>query len=786
MKKNVVLVAGCLNNKLILMKKILFYLTGMILFIPAALSQGSCLTTIHVYDNHGQPMANTQITLIETSSKAYISKKTNSSGEAVIDITSGKEWSLSVGKIKNYKLIEIPENGKATRNMNITYDYADWERSHRPPVDRSTMNLTTVPIPAAGSKPVQGTEAIIRLKINRENNSPLANFPVNLTCYSQGKTFLGKTNAAGVASFIVPVNSEYEVDIEGSESFTYVDTKQSGEYSLSMTFEPTYINEVEKNDTIIQQLTSTSNGTSSRVLVRMKVSQPGKDNLGNEDVYLQMLKSNKVYKAKTNDKGEAYFLVPKKRKYMVHFRYQKDVDVLNYLDVQGIASADVNFAYIPDPKLQYPEKYIPTPQDLMVREFFEFIAEQFPEPADNNALGMTVSWGNEMVNAQSKEALLQIGFKAREDNGDIYGPPLNIALVVDKSGSMEGSDRIDALKKALLNYIGKLRKTDIVSLIAFDTESTILVPAQPVGDGQYLRDMIEDIEAGGGTNIYNGMVDGYEQILKNFIPKGTNRLVLLTDGYGTTPVEEIVGKSKEYNAKGIQLSAVGVGEGYNQSLLALLATEGGGLLQFAGSSSEINRVFERELTSVLSPCAKDVHVEIVYNDQIVYKQLYGFPVEQRNASTIDMKLDNIYPGLNTLALVKFDLHNPTKEIENNPVIVRMQYYDFKKQQQVTSEDKAFLKWSPATGQFELVMEAQHKKLYAIAILNQSLKVMTEAHYVGDTQGALNAINSALDQVKAIYPESKDEDVQKLVDSINNYALALSRVLKNKKENNTSH
>jgi len=762
------------------MKKIILFLIGLLIISSAALAQGSSKVTVNVIDNKGMPVANKPVTLIEAVTKEYKAFKTNSEGKVVFTLNTGREWNVSVDGMKNCKVIEVPPAGESTRSMTITYDLVHFERIHRAPVDRSNLQLEQIAPVAANTRPAPGTEASVLLKIKRDNGAPLPNYPVSLTNYNIGKTFTGKTNAGGMATFIVPANNDYEIDIDGFESFDYIDVKQSGDYALSFTYEPTNITEINKNDTITQVLGNTAGGTSSRVWVKMNLTDASSESLASEDVYLQMLKSNKVYKAKTNEKGEAYFLVPKKRKYMVNFRYQKDVDVLNYLDVQGIANVNCNFSYVPDPKLQYPEKYIPTPQDLMVREFLEFITEQFPEPPGDQALGVTLSWGSD-VNAQSKEAVLKVGFKAKTDNTGNYGPPLNVALVVDRSGSMEGDDRITALKLALLEYISKLRKTDIVSLIAFNEESVILVPAQPLGDGRYLRDMIEDIEAGGGTNIYNGMVDGYNQVLKNMIPKGTNRVVLLTDGYGTTPIEEIVAKSKEYNAKGIELSAVGVGEGYNQALLSLLASEGGGLIHFAGSSAEIKRVFERELTSVLNPCAKDVHVEIQYNDQIIFKQLYGFPSEKRSEGLVDMKLDNIYPGLNTLALVKFDLNNPTKEIENKPVIVRMKYYDFKKQQQVTTEDKAFLKWSPATGQLELIMEAQHKKLYAIAILNQSLKVMAEAHAANDTQGALNAINSALSQVKSIYPEAEDEDVISLVNTINNYAVALTQVMKNKAE-----
>jgi uncharacterized protein YegL len=395
---------------------------------------------------------------------------------------------------------------------------------------------------------------------------------------------------------------------------------------------------------------------------------------------------------------------------------------------------------------------------------------------------MDVSWGNDQINEMSKEAILQLGFKVKKDDSNLYGPPLNIALVVDISGSMEGHDRIDALKASLLNYIKRLRTNDIVSLIAFNDKSTILVPAQKVGDGAYLRDMIEDLEASGGTDIYVGMVDGYEQVLKNFNSKYTNRVLLLTDGFDSTPVEELLKKSKEYNKKGLELSTIGIGEGYNQSLLSLLATEGGGLMSFIVDSKNINSVFEKELNSILSPCAKDLTVEITYNNQIVFKQLYGHPFTKTN-DIVTMTLNNVFSGLNTLALLKFDLNKPTKEIEKEPVIIKMNYFDYRKQKRVYTEEKAYLKWVPATQNFEILLESQHKKLYAIAVLNQSLKVMSEAFAAKDNQKALVEIQNTITQIKNLYPEAKDADVEKLVASATDYADALTQLIKNKKVKN---
>jgi hypothetical protein len=762
------------------MKKLMFLLILFVTNVLIAQNNTKCVYTLTVINNQSQPISNIPVTLIETTSKKRIVKNTNSNGKITFEIKEGLEWAINILEMKNCSFIELSENGISEGSETITYDVKNYERKNRELIDRNQITLITEDQTKIHKPNYNKSQAAVQLKIVKEDGNGLPFFPVNLTCYKIGKTFFGKTDSNGIAYFLVPEKNDYEVDIDGIESFNYVDVKRSGQYSLKTTYQPTNIKETEVNDTIKQIITNDSKGSTNRVYLKLNVKQLDIKKLGNEDVYLQMLKTNKVYRAKTNSKGEAYFLLPAKRKYMVHFRYQKDIDVLNFMDMQGIASAEGTFIYSPNPRLQFPEKYIPTPQDLLVKNFIEFITKQFPEPINDEAIAMTLNWGNETINENSKEAVLQIGFKAKNDTGGVFGPPLNISLVIDKSGSMEGHDRIDALKTSLLKYVSKLRQSDIVSLVVFNDNSTIVVPAQKVGDGSYLRDMIEDIKAGGGTDIYKGMVDGYEQVLKNFIPNGTNRVLLLTDGYGITSPDIMVSKSTEYNKKGIELSAIGVGTDYNQSLLSMLATVGGGLLNFVGDSKDINGVFEKELSSVLSPCAKDLSVEIIHNDKIIFKQLYGYPFQKIGNKNVIMNINNAYSGLNTLALVKFDLNKPDKFIENSPVIVRMNYYDFKKQKKVTTEEKAFLKWMPSTGKLELILEAQHKKLYAIAILNQSLKVMAEAFYKKDYNTALLEIQNTINQVKNLYPNSNDNDVEELVNAAANYSLGLTTVIRNMK------
>ena len=741
-------------------------------------SQYLRLQTIKVINNQQDPMSNVPVTLIETSTKQRISKNTNTNGEVVFEIKTGKEWAVNILEMKNCSFIYDFDSGYSTGRNLITYDIQHYRRTHRAKLDRKSLKIITIDQSRLVVTKHDTKTALVKLKIVKDDDSPLKNFAVNLTSYKLEQTFLGKTNEEGIANFIVPINTEYEIDIDGVDSFDYIDTKKAGTYDLQFTYEPTNVKETVVNDTIAQSIPNDIKGTSSRIAVKIKVNKLGGNDVSRELIYLQKLGTNKIYKGKMDKEGKVSFLLPNRSKYLIHFKYQKDVDVLNFSHMKGISNSESTIIYRPDPKLEFPEKFIPTPDQLFLKEFKDFITKQYPEPTD--PIQLHLKWANDSINALSKEAVLELGFKIRTSNYNLNGPPINLSLVVDRSGSMYGDDRIEALKKSLLSFVVKLRKTDIVSLVSYDDKAILLVPSQPVGDGKYLKDMIEDIEIGGGTNIYNGMVIGYEQIEKKKIAKGTNRLVLLTDGYGADDPLITIKKSKEYNDKGIELSAIGVGESYNQALLSQLASTGGGLLNFIGSSKNIESVFQKELTSLLSPCVSDVKIEIEYNDKIVFKQLYGFPFKQKDRNSVQLKLDAIYAGLQGIGLLKFDLNHPDKSIEKSPVIIKMTYFDPNKLNYVEKIEKVYLKWLPKEGKIELILEAEQKKLYAIAVLNQGLKVMSENFAQGRYVEARNHILSVQNNIKEIYPNSLDSDVIKLMDEMTQYANSLAIAISNKK------
>lgn len=761
------------------MKKLFVFLS--IVFTIQASAQ---LTyQLKVVDNQQRGINGLQILLKETSTKEKVKLRTDEGGNILIELTSGNKWVMSVGKMYNYKVLEVPKSGFRKSSEHLTYDLKRWERENRPMPDRSKINFTTVKKTVYNSTRATKTESVIQLDIKRANKKPLMDYAVNMTSLKTKTIYSGKTDNQGIARFLLPFGDEYEIDIDGIESFKYLEVhNQPMKQGYGFTYEPTNIKEKIVNDTIIQTLQENVGGTSARFHYTVHVKDRGGNLLVGENVFVRMLKSKKVYIATTNDQGEAVFLLPKKKKYLVDLEYQKDINVIDLTQslAGGIGEGNMYITYKPNPKLQYPEQYIPTVEDLLIDEFNNFVKKQIPPPEKGKGLRIVLKWGNELINGKSKEAVLEVGFSANKDESNAYGPPINISFVVDKSGSMAGYERIEELQKSLVNFVGSLRPNDVASLVIFDTEPELLLETGKLhGRKDELISLVNSVVAGGGTNIYKGMIMGYEEVLKTMQEKGTNRLVLLTDGYGETEVKVIVDKSKEYNAKGIELSAIGVGEGYNQPLLKLLSTHGGGSFQHVGSSNNLQETFRRELSSMLYPVAKDAKVEILYNNKIVFSNLFGFPFKKETDNKVTMKLDNIYPGLNKLALVKFDLKKPNKSIENEPITIKISYFDYRLNKIVTTQEKAYLKWQEASGKLELIMEQEQKMLFAIAIMNQSLKIMADAFSIDDFVKAEQVVKRAIEQIEELYPDAKQTDVENLYRTLKEYADILRQYKLNK-------
>ncbi|HEX8688252.1 MAG TPA: VWA domain-containing protein, partial [Pyrinomonadaceae bacterium] len=298
---------------------------------------------------------------------------------------------------------------------------------------------------------------------------------------------------------------------------------------------------------------------------------------------------------------------------------------------------------------------IPASRSVAVEEFVNYHRHQFGRPKAGEAVLLDVRWGNDRVSASDPEAVLQVGFSTALASDRRQLPPVNLALVIDKSGSMADSDKLSKVKEALLTLVNQLRETDTLSLVVFDSEAAVLRPAREVGDREEVRRLIRGIEPGSSTNIHAGLVLGYREALRSFKRGGTNRVVLLTDGIanqGVTDPAQIARESLSFNDRGVDLSTIGVGLDLNKDLLRDLAKSGRGLFHFVADAQDIDKVFLKEVQSLVAPVASEPNLEVEYGPGLELAHVYGYEPE-RTAGGLKIRLDNMNQGLTQVVLLRF-------------------------------------------------------------------------------------------------------------------------------------
>ena len=269
---------------------------------------------------------------------------------------------------------------------------------------------------------------------------------------------------------------------------------------------------------------------------------------------------------------------------------------------------------------------IPGPQTLDDVGFFNEHKIDLPSASCGNDVclhGQLGVLGN-MISGSNCTIVL-FGMNTAIDPDELERPPLNLAIVVDASGSMAGAP-IEYLREGLYRMLDDLQPDDRISLVAFSDDARVMLEAI---EGERTTDLtlaIDDIEAGGSTNIYEGLRTGYELVAAHGEEGRQNRVILLSDGEATagiTSSAKLVEMSATYNEAGYALTTVGMGTEFDPELMRELSEKGAGAFYYLEDPAAVQEVFEEEVTTFLVPLARDLKIDVDIDAGYSLRAMYG-------------------------------------------------------------------------------------------------------------------------------------------------------------------
>lgn len=325
-----------------------------------------------------------------------------------------------------------------------------------------------------------------------------------------------------------------------------------------------------------------------------------------------------------------------------------------------------------------------------------------PEP-----IRLQVELDRPVLPAGSREtAIVKVSLEGLR-RADHRRAPVNLALVIDKSGSM-GGEKISRARQAAREAVGRLSADDLVSLVVYDSAVRVLAPARRVGDGEALYAAIEELTASGGTNLHGGVLAGADELRKHIEEAYTHRVLLLSDGQanvGPRTPEALGSLGALLVREGISVTTIGLGLDFNEDLMTRLARRSDGNTYFVENSRDLARIFDEELGDVLSVVARRLVVEIDFPAGARPLRVIGRDgrIEDRRAV---IELNQLYGGQEKFALVEVEIEPAKKGVVREVAAARVRYEDASDARPASQRARATVRFTADDA--EVVRSANHR------------------------------------------------------------------------------
>jgi uncharacterized protein YegL len=736
-----------------------------VLLSVVARSQTEASIEVSVVDTKQEPRRGIEVVFREAATGERVQALTNRAGVAVFTISRAGTWQLYVqGYLYKSRQVSVEENEVSKTTLFLTHDAVLEARIERQSFARDSLVDVSAPAPSIAAP----GSALVRVSVTNSAGVRLSGKQVSAVDLAGHQVRTAMTDGAGLATFHLPLRTRYDFDVSEhlNAGFLDLDAKEGYTYSKPLVFDEYNMVETRRNDTVSQMLKEPGVRKNSRAYYSVIVARDGQPAAG-EVVFLNDVHGPTVYRAKTTADGEAVFILPFGKSYLIHLPFQRDVDVVDLTTARGRASGSRTVDYQPNPALEHPETFLPSPGQLFLTDFQTYHRTAYPRPG--NVLKPGLFLQSQPTGDSRNEAVLEVGLTARFLQAGSR-KPLNISFVLDISGSMAGYERIESLKKGLSNLVARLTPTDRISIVLFNDGSELLVPSQLVGgDAKALTELINRITPSGGTDMLQAMQTGYGEVMKGFNARAANAVVLLTDGYDGNPVDVLVAAQKPFLGK-VTCMAVGVGSDYNYDLLKKLVTRSDGVFENASEGPALVNLFTERLITLGMPLARNIQIEISYDQRLRCTGSYGLSTAAGHPGGLTATLPDLYTSTEIPGLVTFNA--PPGDGSTYPVKVNISYTDAGtgRREQIREEHTLSFAGGDAPRS-----PAELKKMYAVAFVNESLRQMSDLVGQNKMPEAEAALQRGMRFLSALYPSGNDPDVLALRQKMSGYATAFQNL-----------
>lgn len=354
-----------------------------------------------------------------------------------------------------------------------------------------------------------------------------------------------------------------------------------------------------------------------------------------------------------------------------------------------------------------------------------------------------------------KRARFEIETKKNEETTEpTKRNPINLVLVLDRSGSMASNNKLEFAKQAVISVLDLLHDDDIVHLVAYDDKVSNIFEDASGSSRRALYSTIQRITTGGSTNLSGGIETGANLFEQYPHPGYSKRMFVLSDGLANVGIQSKEGIMKlvrKYNEKGIIIDSFGVGEDYSEDIMKGISEAGNGQFFFLETAEIIVTLMTNALQSVFDVCGTQAQLIIRGINNGIVTKIWGHTNPALGATLGDLHVDNLrcilcdfttsasVPDGTELDVLEYQLkYNLPGDIESEPIIITGKLpITFIGDESLTKEMNPKVQTLHAV-QVSAEMDDrivelinQHQRDEAIALIDEQIQLLRDVEHLDD-------------------------------------------------------